>query len=292
MVYSNKKLTYLALILLVSFIIFLAVFLGFFATSKKFDANLTAKSAVTENSITQSDSKLDQTTNNTQITSAQNSAKEKSFLETVKETIKKTIAPITQQKLTATVNIAVPFTPQAPFAEWDDPRQQDGCEEASLTMAWHWLQNKSLTPTIAKAEILNLYQKVVELFGEVADTSAEDTAKLFKEYYHYDKIRVVYDVNSQLIKNELKAGHVVLVPADGTILKNPYYTAPGPIRHMIVIKGYDDKRQEFITNDPGTRRGADFRFSYNVVIKAIVNYSTGNHGSLIDGRKVAIIVEK
>ena len=32
----------------------------------------------------------------------------------------------------------VPFTSQAPLAEWDDPLQQDGCEEASSLMAASW----------------------------------------------------------------------------------------------------------------------------------------------------------
>src|SRR4030042_6174940 len=30
------------------------------------------------------------------------------------------------------------FTTQAPFGEWNDPRQQDACEEASVLIAYKW----------------------------------------------------------------------------------------------------------------------------------------------------------
>ena len=33
------------------------------------------------------------------------------------------------------VLLNVPFTSQAPFGEWSDPRHQDGCEEAAALMA-------------------------------------------------------------------------------------------------------------------------------------------------------------
>src|SRR5437016_6068593 len=43
------------------------------------------------------------------------------------------------------VNLPVPFTVQAPFADWQDPRQEDACEEASALMAVYWAQEKTLT---------------------------------------------------------------------------------------------------------------------------------------------------
>ena len=40
-----------------------------------------------------------------------------------------------------------------------------------------------------------------------------------------------------------------------------YYAHPGPVRHMLLIKGYDGERGVFITNDPGTRHGESFEYS-------------------------------
>jgi hypothetical protein len=186
----------------------------------------------------------------------------------------------------------VPFTSQAPFAEWDDARQQDACEEASLIMAWHWIKNSTLSKTQAKTEILDLNAFMDKTLGQSTDTSAEDTLKIFKEYYKYDKADISYDVSIETIKNQLLKGNIVIVPTDGTVLKNPYYVYPGPTRHMIVIKGFDENKKQFITNDPGTRRGESFRYNYQTALNAIINYGTGDHAPLIDERKVMIVIKK
>ena len=56
------------------------------------------------------------------------------------------------------------------------------------------------------------------------------------------------------ITKELSEGRIVIVPTAGRLLKNPHFTASGPLYHMLVIKGFDDAKHTFITNDPGTRR--------------------------------------
>jgi uncharacterized protein YvpB len=209
------------------------------------------------------------------------------------EKIKKAITPETNSNQPPNqLIIDVPFTPQAPFAQWDDPRQQDGCEEAAMVMAWHWINDDFLLKQEAKDEILALNNFEEKLLGESTDTSIEDIIKIFREYYQYDNIRTVYDISVQDIKDELLAGNIVLVPTDGTILKNPYYTQPGPTRHMLVIKGFNDKKNQFITNDPGTKRGEGFKYNYEVIMNAIINYSTGDHAPLLDERKVMIVVKK
>ena len=170
----------------------------------------------------------------------------------------------------------VPFTAQAPFGDWQDPRLQDGCEEASLVMAWHWLQNTTFTKTQALEEILALSKFEEETIGEWRSTNAADTIRIFREYYHYDNIAVQYDISSDDIKKSLETGNLVLVPTDGRKLGNPYYRQPGPPEHMLVIFDYDQKTDEFITNDPGTRRGQNYRYKSNTVMNAIVDYPTGH----------------
>jgi len=78
------------------------------------------------------------------------------------------------------------------------------------------------------------------------------------------------------MKRVLANDGVLILPMDGQVLENPYYTEPGPERHMLVVVGYDDATEEFITNDPGTRRGAEFRYSYENIFIAMRDYPTGD----------------
>lgn len=174
------------------------------------------------------------------------------------------------------VLLDVPFTPQAPFGDWDDVRQQDACEEASVLMAMRWIQGKGLTPKQAETEIIAMTEYEEEKYGHFHDTSAQDTAlRLFNDYFDYDKVSVKYNINSEDIKKELANGNLVIVPANGTMLGNLYYTPPGPELHMLVIIGYDDTTGEFITNDPGTKRGKGYRYSYEILENALRDYPSG-----------------
>src|SRR3989338_7629179 len=56
--------------------------------------------------------------------------------------------------LPAKVLWEVPFTSQAPRGNWKDPRQQAGCEEASVLMAMRWVRGKSLSMAQAEAQII------------------------------------------------------------------------------------------------------------------------------------------
>lgn len=184
----------------------------------------------------------------------------------------------------------VPFTPQAPFADWDDPRQQDGCEEASIIMAMRWVEGNSLTPEEALEEIFALSAYAEELFGTFRDTSTIDTARLLVEYYNYSNVEVYSDIDAEDIKEQLTLGNVVIVPAFGQALGNPYFTPPGPVTHMLLIRGYDETTKEFITNDPGTRRGEGYRYSYTTLVRAIRDYPTGFHEPVptIERRMIAV----
>lgn len=186
----------------------------------------------------------------------------------------------------------VSFSPQAPFGEWSDERQEDGCEEASIAMAYYWKQGKSLTREQALAEIFALSSYEKKAYGYYNDTSAEDTAKLFRDYYKIDGVSALGDASADSIKRELLAGNLVITPMNGQELHNPYYTAPGPPRHMILIIGYDDVKQEFITNDPGTRRGEGYRYPYQVFVNAIHDYPSGKNVPGVNGKRMMIVIKK
>lgn len=188
---------------------------------------------------------------------------------------------------------SVPFTSQAPLAEWRDQRQQDGCEEASALMAM-WLVRGQKTPTKveAKKQLLAISDFEKKKYGEYRDVSLADMIDwIFKDYFKYEKVRLVTDLKLADLKSELAQGKVLLLPMNGQLLKNPYFTAPGPERHMILVYAYDPLKKEFITNDPGTKRGAAYRYPEKVLFNAIRAYPTGYHKEIKKPEKAMIVVE-
>lgn len=186
----------------------------------------------------------------------------------------------------------VPFTAQAPFGGWDDVRQDYGCEEASILMAMYWVYDKKLTPEVALQEITKITEFEKDKYGHFHDTSAQDTLKLLKDYFDYDKAFVDYDININDIKKELAKGNLVIVPINGIKVGNPYYTPPGPFIHQIVIRGYNDNTQEFITNDPGTIKGEAYKYDYSVLENALMDYKTGLREPIEEIRTAMLVVEK
>jgi hypothetical protein len=186
----------------------------------------------------------------------------------------------------------VPFTSQAPFAEWNDPRQQDGCEEAASLMAVSWARGESFTPEEAKSVIIAAAEYEKEQYGEFRDTSAHDTAeRIIKGYFEYNNYQVKQIKEAEEIIRELAAGNILITPMDGRALNNPYYTPPGPERHMLVIIGYDPNTKEFITNDNGTRHGESYRYNQAVFFSAIRDYSSGYHIPIKEIRKIMIVIK-
>ncbi len=189
--------------------------------------------------------------------------------------------------------LSVPFVAQAPNAHWDDPRQQDGCEEASLIMAYAWTQGQTtINKNDAESQIIAMSEFEKATYGNYLDLNAQDTAKLMSDYFHYDKTRVQLNVTIEDIKKELSAGHLVIVPANGQRLNNPNFTNGGPLTHMLVIKGYDDAKKIVITNDPGTRNGNGYTYSYSTIMSAMVNYPSGHHEDQTGQPNAMIVVTK
>lgn len=188
----------------------------------------------------------------------------------------------------------VPFTVQAPFAEWKDPRFQEGCEEASSLMAVYWARNiTSIDKTKARDEIIAMAAYQQERWGEARDTSAEDTAsRIIAGYFKFSGYEVRENITLQDIKNELLKGNVLIVPANGQALNNPHFTAPGPDRHMIVVRGYDDNLNTFITNDPGIKEGELYTYPQQLFFDAIRDYPTGYNLPIVGNKKVMIIIRK
>ena len=163
----------------------------------------------------------------------------------------------------------VSFTSQAPFGVWD-PVHNDACEEAALVMTKYWVSGHALNAIIADKEILDAMAWEAKTWGAQYELTAARMAVIGKDFFGLNNIKVALNPTIDDIKSQLSQGNLILVPVAGRLLGNPYYRQPGPIYHILVIKGYNE--QEFITNDAGTRRGEGYRYSYQTLFNAIHNW--------------------
>lgn len=186
----------------------------------------------------------------------------------------------------------VPFRSQAPFGEWGNDIFQDGCEEASIIMALAWVNNKTVSQRYMHDEIIKITNYELKQYGEHHDISTYDTSQVIKNYLKYEKIKYITDITLNQIVNELESGNIIIAPTNGQILNNPHFVAPGPLNHMLVITGYNPLKKQFITNDPGTRWGKNFKYSQDVLFESIRDYPTGYYEPNPNIKKNVIIVQK
>ncbi|MDZ4230041.1 MAG: C39 family peptidase, partial [Candidatus Veblenbacteria bacterium] len=173
---------------------------------------------------------------------------------------------------------------QAPSADWDMP-YQEACEEASMIMVAEYLQGIeriSIPAEEADTLILGLVGWETD-HGYAVDLTAQEVVKVLAERYGIQAEAVPY--SAEVIREELQAKRPVIVPAAGRLLGNPYFTSPGPLYHMLVIKGYEGN--EFITNDPGTKRGESYRYTESALAYAVHDW---NEGEVESGAQVMIVV--
>lgn len=186
----------------------------------------------------------------------------------------------------SSANLDVPFTVQAPNADWKYP-YQEACEEAAAIIVDYYYREARFTPEIATLEILQLtHWEEAHGYGE--DVTIEQLAEIVRSYYGYDA-RVSDNVTKDSILYEISQGNPVIVPTAGRMLGNPYYSGAGPWYHMLVIRGYDSRY--FITNDPGTRRGEGYSYTHDAVLNAIHDW-TGVAEDIASGPKNMLIITK
>jgi len=183
------------------------------------------------------------------------------------------------------VMLDVPFLVQAPFAVWD-PLHEDACEEASLIMLKHFLENdNNITPTSGDVEIRKMVAyEDKNNYG--LSITMDQLAQIAKDYYKLPSPRVEKNITVEDIKKELAEGRPVIVPAAGKILPNPNFRNGGPNYHMLVVVGYD--KTGFITNDPGTRKGEGFRYALEDLFYAIHDWEETN---ILNGQKAYLVFD-
>lgn len=175
----------------------------------------------------------------------------------------------------------VPFIAQAPFGDWGDLRQQEGCEEASVLMAVAWARGITVSAAEAERSIIEMSEFQRVKYGYFVDTSGLDTMRrLLLDYHGYIQTQWHDNSDAYDIIDALARGEIVLVPVNGQKLENPNFTGRGPLRHMIVVLGYDEVHGEFIAHEPGTRQGAFWRYSFATLRAAMNDYTSGEYAPL------------
>lgn len=215
------------------------------------------------------------------------------------DTSTKSITKSTSTKAEAKKTVEIPqelilpvvFAQQAPFGNWD-ALHEEACEEASIIMVNKYFVHEPLNETVMEAEIQKLISWEKDNDYSV-DLTAQEATDILNNYFGL-KAQLSTEVTPDKIKYELSQGNLIIVPAAGRLLGNPNFKQPGPIYHMLVIKGYNDS--EFITNDPGTRKGNNFVYKYDQLINAVHDWNPQlAEGGMTDdemamGRKVMIVV--
>lgn len=180
-------------------------------------------------------------------------------------------------------SITMPFTTQAPFAVWD-ALHEDACEEASLLMVKHFLGGTQFeSKGSADTEIKNMIS-YEEANGMSPSITLNQLNSVAANYSGMKNGVVKTDMTIDDIMLELSNGRPVIVGAAGKLLKNPNFKDGGPNYHMLVIKGFD--ANGFITNDPGTRLGENYRYDFATLYNAIHDFDAGN---IVNGQKAYLV---
>jgi hypothetical protein len=184
----------------------------------------------------------------------------------------------------AAINLAVPFTSQAPTANWAEPFQ-NACEEASLIMVEYYYENKKMPDKLAVEKIIvDMVAWQVKTWGVHPELPIAKEADLALAMYN-QKTEIVNNLTVEKIKDLLRQGRPVIVSADGKKLANPNFTNGGPVYHMLVIKGFTGDK--FITNDPGTRLGADFIYTQDNLMYSLADWDENKNAAT--GGKVGLV---
>lgn len=184
------------------------------------------------------------------------------------------------------IRLPVPFSPQAPSANWD-ALHEESCEEMSLLLVHHYLEGTGLTREEAEAELQALTAWEAE-HGYSQDVTVSELGNIAEEYFGYHT-RIMENPSEDDLKRLLAEGHPVIVPAAGRDLGNPYFSGEGPWYHMLVLTGYTEFF--FVTNDVGTRRGEGYVYRFDTLLNAIHDW-TGTKEEIRKGARRILIIEK
>lgn len=162
-----------------------------------------------------------------------------------------------------------PFVPQAPYGVWDETFDE-ACEEASIILTYYYSKNNQIDAELMNSEILKLVEWQNQNWQGHFDLTVEQTAQMANQVYGLDfEIKTIS--SAEEIKEIISQNKIIIAPTAGRLLGNPYYRQPGPIYHMLVITGYENK--DIITQDVGTKRGENYRYNEKIFFNAIHDWN-------------------
>ena len=186
--------------------------------------------------------------------------------------------------------LVISFTSQAPFGNWSQP-WQDACEESSIVMVDAFYNNKQLTPDSARNAIKLTLEIKEKSFGTSYDENAEEIVNIINNFFNWEA-HVAMRPTIGEIKKELDAGRPVILPTNDQRLNNPNFLNGGPDYHVIILSGYDDNRQVFISQDPGTKNGRNYEYSFDTIMKAMHDWAPKKMNEEKDEYRVAVFTQK
>ncbi len=190
-----------------------------------------------------------------------------------------------EHKIPEKTLIKVPFMSQAPSQIWD-ALHEDACEETSLIMVKDFIQKKPVGTIADQEKEIKDLVKYETKNGYGPSITLEQLNRIAKDYYGLNSGRVEKNVTIDGIKKELAAGRPVIVGAAGKVLPNPNFKNGGPNYHMLAVKGYENGY--FITNDPGTRKGENFKYTFDDLYKSIHDWNAKN---ILNGQKNYLVFD-
>lgn len=193
--------------------------------------------------------------------------------------------------LPTALDLPIPYTSQAPTGNWDYVHNES-CEEASALMAYLYTTGKIypvIPVQIAEKEMaaLNAWEK--KQFGYFDDTNNAQMAQMIKDVYHLGTF-VLKNFTETDLKKELLGQHAIILSIDGKRLHNPHFRQPGPAHHVVVIRGYN--KNGFITNEPGTRYGNGYVYSFKTLYNAAGNWNRSRKAVDVTIKEALVITKK
>lgn len=210
------------------------------------------------------------------------------------ESVKDTIIPKPTQILPSGLPnyhlIKTAFIPQAPDKNWDQP-WQDACEEASLLTVYYYYHNQQPTIAQMKAKIIDMITYENQ-YGWGISIDLDKMKQISDKYLGYSS-EIISNPTIEDIKKYISKDIPVVVPAAGKMLykENKFFNDSGPLYHALVIVGYDDSQKKFIVHDVGTQHGANFRYTYTLLMDSIHDLpASGDDKDILKGSKKILII--
>lgn len=214
-------------------------------------------------------------------------------IEEVKETIAPKPTKILESGLPNQHLIKMAFVEQAPEKNWDQP-WQDACEEASLLTVDFYYKNQTTVTTQQNRDGILKMIDFENQQGYGHDINISQMAIVAQKYLGY-QTKIIEKPTIDDIKKYLVQDIPIVVTANGKILyeENKHFNSGGPYYHSLVILGYNDDKQQFTVHDVGTKSGAYFKYSYNLLMESIHDFpASGKKEDINNGEKRVLILLK